>query len=246
MDAAEYDTMARAERGYWWYRGLRTLVRAALQHELAGRTQIRVLDDGCGTGGGMSVLARALPGSVVVGADVAVPALRYAAAQAAGPVVQASANDLPFRDGVFDAVVIADVLNVAAVNEARALAEARRALKPGGVLVVNVPAFDWLRGAHDAAVHPARRDRRAQLEALLRAHGFGAPRVRYWNALLLPAAFAVRRLRRPASAHPTSDLAPLPRVLNEALSRALAVERWLGTRVDLPFGTSLLAIATKA
>ena len=236
--------MARAERGYWWYRGLRTLVRAALQRELAGRTQIRVLDDGCGTGGGMAVLARALPGSVVVGADVATLALRYAAAQKAGPVVQASANDLPFRHGVFDAVVIADVLNVAAVTEARALAEARRALKPGGVLVVNVPAFEWLRGAHDAAVHTARRYRRAELEALLRMHGFGAPRVRYWNALLLPAAFAVRKLRR--SAHPTSDLAPLPRVLNEALSRVLAAERWLGTRVDLPFGTSLLAIATKA
>ena len=95
-------------------------------------------------------------------------------------------------------------------------------------------------------MHTARRYRRAELEALLRAHGFGAPRVRYWNALLLPAAFAVRKLRRSQPAHPTSDLAPLPRVLNEALSRALAAERWLGTRVDLPFGTSLLGIATKA
>ena len=246
MDETEYDTMARAERGYWWYRGLRALVRAALVRELAGRDGARVLDDGCGTGGGMAVLAGALPGSVVVGADVAVPAVRYAAAQRVGPVVRASANQLPFRDGAFDAVVIADVLNVAGVNAAQALAEARRALKAGGVLVVNVPAFEWLRGEHDAAVHTARRYRRAELEALLRAHGFGAPHVRYWNSLLLPAAFVVRKLRRPGPSRPTSDLAALPRALNEALSRALAAERWLSARVNLPFGTSLIGIATKA
>jgi SAM-dependent methyltransferase len=246
MEAGEYATMARVEGDYWWYRGLRALVRTALQRELDGRGTLRILDDGCGTGGGMAVLGRTFGESLIVGADVAGPAVRYSAAQAAGPVVQASANSLPFRTGVFDAVVIADVLNVATVNADQALSEARRVLKTGGVLVVNVPAFEWLRGVHDAAVHTTRRFRRPELEGLLRRHGFDPRRVRYWNALLLPLAFAMRRIRRSGAGGPTSDLTALPRPLNELLVRTLAMERWLAARLDLPFGTSLIGIAIKA
>ena|ERR1700675_1549246 len=245
MESGEYETMARLEGDYWWYRGLRALVRAALQRELDGHGTLRILDDGCGTGGGMTDLGRTFGESLIVGADIAGLAVRSSAAQSVGPVVQASANSLPFRAGAFDTVVMADVLSDANVNADQALAEARRVLKTGGVLVVNVPAFEWLRGVHDAAVHTIRRYRRPELEGLLRRHGFAARRVRYWNALLLPLAFAVRRIRRSGATGPTSDLTALPRPLNELLVRTLAMERWLATRLDLPFGMSLIGIAIK-
>lgn len=248
MELVEYDTMARVEDSYWWYRGLRGLVARTLRRELAGRRPARILDDGCGTGGGMATLAAAFPGTVIVGADLARPAVGYSRRRGAGLVCQASANRLPFRDGAFDAVVIADVLNVAAVDDRAALGEAHRVLRPGGVLVANVPAFEWLRGAHDAAVHTARRYRRDQLGRLLTTAGFEVRRLTYWNTLLLPLALVVRRLRSgrgAGDARPRSDLIPLPRELNWLLTNVVVADTWLSARVRLPLGMSLFGVAVK-
>jgi trans-aconitate methyltransferase len=245
MEPGEYDTMARVEDRYWWYRALRRRVAAALRAEVGAERPRRILDVGCGTGANASALRASFPASTVVAVDIAEAALRHARRRGAATFTQASANALPFREGVFDVVLIADVLNVAAVDDALALREVHRVLRPDGVLAANVPAFEWLRGAHDAAVHTARRYRRDELGRLLDATGFVVRRLTYWNALLLPMAWIVRHLRRPTSARPVSDLGSLPRPVDVGLSGVLAIEGWLARWVSLPFGTSVLAVATK-
>jgi ubiquinone/menaquinone biosynthesis C-methylase UbiE len=242
MEAPEYDTMAQIEDRYWWYRNLRRRVASALRAEVAGAPPRRILDVGCGTGANASALRVVFPASVVVGMDVAATALLHTRRRGVSPLVRGSANELPFRDGVFDVVLIADVLNVAAVNDSTALREAHRVLRSGGVLAANVPAFEWLRGAHDVAVHTARRYRRAEVARLLVTAGFAVRRLTYWNALLLPVAWVVRRLRRT----PASDLAaPLPRPINEGLAGVMVVEDWLARWLPVPFGTSVFAVASK-
>jgi SAM-dependent methyltransferase len=245
MATAEYDMMARVEDGYWWYRDLRRRVTTSL-HAALGAAPQRILDVGCGTGANARALRAAFPSSVIVGTDIAPRALAHSRARGVGPLVRASANELPFRGGTFDAALITDVLNVAAVDDAVALREAHRVLRAGGVLAANVPAFEWLRGTHDAAVNTARRYRRRELGRLLGAAGFAVGRVVYWNALLLPVAFVMRRARRGArGSRPVSDLAPLPHAIDSALGGVLAVERRLAGWMPLPFGTSLFAVATK-
>jgi ubiquinone/menaquinone biosynthesis C-methylase UbiE len=245
VEAAEYDTMARIEDAYWWYRGLRRRLASALHAETGQGRPSRILDVGCGTGANATAVRAAFPTSTVIGIDVATRALRYAREREAGLLAQASANELPFRPGTFDVVLIADVLNVAAVDDHTALREAHRVLRADGVLVANVPAFEWLRGAHDVAVHTARRYERAEFAQLLVTAGFAIRRLTYWNALLLPAAWLVRRLRPSRSEAPVSDLVPLPRPLDAALAGILAVEGWLAHWLPMPFGTSVLAVATK-
>jgi hypothetical protein len=147
-------------------------------------------------------------------------------------------------------VISLDVLYHRGVeSDLTALLEFRRCLRPGGSLILNLPAFESLRSTHDAAIHTARRYRRGPLTSLLRAAGLAPDRVTHWNAFLFPGLVAVRWLRRRAgkaySSAGASDVRPLPGPINRILGGILTLERnWLA-RWDLPAGLSILAVARK-
>ena len=145
---------------------------------------------------------------------------------------------LPFHDGCFDAAVAADVLCHRAVEPAGALAELRRVLRPGGRLVVNMPAYAWLASAHDRRVHNARRVTAGELRGWLAAAGFTRVTTRPWNGLLLPLMVLHRATRRGDAA---SDVAVFPPWLDAILHGVTLLEHRL--RVRLPAGGSVLAIA---
>ncbi|HMH53232.1 MAG TPA: class I SAM-dependent methyltransferase [Candidatus Acidoferrum sp.] len=245
MEPREYETMARLEDSYWWYRGLRARLTSVLRAEVGEGRPRRILDVGCGTGANLCALHALFPASTVVGVDIADPALRHAQRRGCAALTRASAAALPFPDARFDVLLFADVLSDAGVDERAALGEAHRVLRRGGVLAANVPAFASLRGAHDAAVETARRYRRANVARLLVAAGFTIRRLTYWNTVLFPLAWTVRRLRRMPAGSPTSDLMPLPRVVNATLTAILAGEARVARWIPMPFGTSVLAVAAK-
>ncbi|MBC9179748.1 class I SAM-dependent methyltransferase, partial [Pseudoroseomonas ludipueritiae] len=200
---------------------------------------------GCGTGGLLRRLAAALPDQPLAGLEYDSGAAARAAAKSGALVTAGDANALPFPDARFGALVSVDVLCHAGVEEARALAEFRRVLAPGGTLVLNLPAFEWLRSAHDTRVHNARRYTATRAGALLREAGFVRVETRYWNSLLLPLMVAQRKLR---SRHPdaASDVAPFPPWLDATLhaaTRAEAALARLGLRY--PAGGSVLVVATR-
>ncbi len=235
MEAHEYRLMDEAETGMWWYRALHARLLAAL-----APVRGRVLDAGCGTGGLLARLRAARPDLAPVGCEWDGWAAARAAGKAAVPVVRGGVAALPFADAAFDAVVLADVLCHEAVDPPAALAEVRRVLRPGGRLVVNMPAFMWLYSAHDRRVGNARRLRAGELRAWLAEAGFTVARVRYWNFLLLPL-LVLRRKLRPDDA--ASDVAPLPPWLDAILFSLTALERALPPP---PAGSSVLAVAIRA
>lgn len=235
MEPAEYRLMDEAEQRMWWYRAL----HARLIDRLAG-VRGRVLDAGCGTGGFLARLGAARPDLARVGLEWAEAAARRAAAKSGAAIVRGSVNTLPFADAAFDALVSADVLCHAAVDPAAALAGFRRVLRPGGRLVLNMPAYDWLLSAHDRRVHNARRTTARRLAAQLAAAGFTQVRARYWNSLLLPAMVASRLLSRDDAA---SDVAPFSPWLDATLHGMTVLERWLGAA--WPAGGSVLATAER-
>ncbi len=232
MEHDEYRLMDAAEDGMWWYRALHARLTASLS-EVAGS----VLDAGCGTGGFLAALGRARPDLARHGLEFDATAARRAAGKSGAEVLCGDVNAMPYPDTMFDAVVSADVLCHAAVHPPRALAEMARVLRPGGLLVVNMPSYRWLMSAHDRRVHNARRITLSGLDVWLRQAGFTAIRGSYWNTLLLPLMIAQRKLLARNDA--ASDVAPFPPWLDAMFHGVTALERRIP--FSLPAGGSVLA-----
>jgi len=249
MESSFYREHFDSEDRGWWHVGRRRVLRRVLRRALrdAGRDGdgVELLDVGCGTGGTTAFLAG---DRSVTGCDVAVEALAYSGRRGIARLVRASAEALPFLGASFDVALVLDVLEHHADDLAVAR-EVRRVLRPGGVLLATVPAFDCLWGPHDVLVHHERRYRLSQLETVLEAAGFAIRRATYFNALLSPAVLAVqtlrRVLRRGRPAEPASDLPDrMPRAVNALLREIFAAESaWLAFG-SLPFGVSALVVAS--
>ncbi len=246
MSASEVRTIYLLEDSHWWYSALRRLV-GSMAREYAG-SPLKILDAGCGTGGNLRFLSALFPRVEIYGVDREPLAVALARTRKSGRVSQASVHPLPFRDGVFDVVLSLDVLYMQGVDDEKALAEFRRVLKEGGILLVNLPAFECLRGVHDRAVRTRHRYTAPELKRKLSARGFIVRRLTYWNAFLFPLIFLARKvyLLKGAAKVPTSDLRALPPALNGILERLLRLELALLRRVDFPFGVSVFAVAENA
>jgi len=247
VNEREYHIMYQVEERHWWYVALHELIARLVAGEAEARGRLAILDAGCGTGRLASLLQRY---GEVRGCDLSPLALAYSRRRG----VEAFAADLNSDDlgaGRYDLITAIDVLyHRAVVAEGAVLASLHRALRPGGLLLINVPAHELLRGSHDLAVHTRRRYTRRELLPLLRQAGFTVE----WSTYRLGFLFAPLALWRlakrllSAGAEPgevASDVhlpaAPLNRLLL-ALARA---ENRLLLRRPLPLGTSLFVVARR-
>lgn len=241
MERAEYHRMATLEDTMWWYRAL----HAGLVDRLgpAGATGglpagCRLLDAGCGTGGLLARLKAARHDLALFGLEFDPEAAAIAAAKTGLPVQTGSVNTLPFADGAFDAVVSADVLCHAGVDQTAALAGFRRCLKPGGLLLLNLPAYQWMASAHDRHVHNVRRYTAGQARRLVQEAGFGRVACGYWNSLLFPLMLLHRLMAGQDEA--ASDVRPFPAWQESLFTAVTAAERRLARHgLRLPFGGSV-------
>jgi SAM-dependent methyltransferase len=243
MEPREYEKMADVEDRMWWYHGLHRHLLACVRRFLRG-PDARVLDAGCGTGGLLRALGAGGIAGHLVGLDAWHPACRLAAERSGQPIVRGVLQRLPFDAGSLDCVVSADVLCHANVDPAAALREMRRCLRPDGVVVLNLPAYQWMLAEHDRRVQNARRFTRTGVRRLLGAAGFEPLYTTYWNTLLFPA-MALRRLL-PGSAPSGSDVHPYPPAVEWSCRVLLGLEyAWLAAGLALPFGGSVLAVARR-
>jgi hypothetical protein len=125
-----------------------------------------------------------------------------------------------------------------------------RVVKDGGLIILIVPAYDWLlTKEHHRAVHASRRYSRQQVLSLLNNQPVELVRVTHLFASLLPAVacyrLALRYLANDSKTQPRSELRQLPPLLNELLCRIMNIERRILRRIDLPFGSSIMAVVRK-
>jgi SAM-dependent methyltransferase len=243
----EYRRMLEAEEAQWWYVGQRAIAHAMLEPalratEILGNQGARILDTGCGTGGNLVHLARL---GRAVGVDLVAEAT--AGCRKRGlPAVRGGVLALPFSDRTFDVVTSFDVIYHDWVpDDAAAVAEMARVLRPGGLLLVRVPALKVLWGAHDEAVQSRHRYTRRELEGLLESRGLEILRSTYCNSFLFPLLLVRRTLDR-LLGRSGSDVGFLPPPLEWGFRHVLLAEAALVRRGrSLPLGASALALARR-
>ncbi|MBV8949133.1 MAG: class I SAM-dependent methyltransferase [Solirubrobacterales bacterium] len=242
MDQRLMNAMLELDDRHWWYRGRRRIIRAELDR-LPVRAGARVLDAGCGSGRTLEELGRY---GEVSGIELDPGAAEMAQGRGCGEVRVGRLEELPWADGYFDLITCLDVIEHTPDDRAT-LSELRRVCKPGGFLVVTVPAYQGLWSTHDVANHHYRRYSRPRLREAALDAGWRVRRMTSFNGLLLAPAAAVRVAERRRLRQPNSDYKPEltlgPEWLNAVLEQPLRLEaRWLGRGRTMPAGLSLLAV----
>jgi SAM-dependent methyltransferase len=248
-----YEDLYTKEHTHWWHVGKRTIVYSLLNRYLprAGSKESRqALDLGCGTGLNLDHLehyARA------TGTDYFEEALQFCKARGHTMLCQADAVDLPFPGCTFDIATALDVIEHLDDDYA-ALKELWRIMKPGGILIVSVPAYRFLWTYWDDILGHRRRYTTRTLRDVAKRAGFRVRKVSYSNVLTLAPAMAVRisksilyraAARQGNPRNPETDFMTLPKPINSALIRYYKLEAKLLKRADLPFGLSVVGVLQK-
>lgn len=243
MEQHSYADMEALQATSWWYVVRRELITRLI--EKTRRDFSRVLDMGCGVGSNASALQA--PGRDVVGLDASEEALDRARRTGLyRELIRSEAENIPLPDSSLDLILAADVLEH--VDDERALREIHRTLRPGGSLLVTVPAYQWLWNWNDDYSHHLRRYAKRELTERLARAGFTIRKMSHWNAFSVLPVFIVSRLermkRKPEQLE--NNLNGVPRPLNFFLLSLLRIENAILLRASIPFGVSLVVVAEKS
>lgn len=243
MNPEEYAQLFRLSEDHWWFVGTRDILFSTVAGKfLPGGP---VLDVGCGSG---SMIKRfSLIGSVV-GIDTSIEALKHCLSIGFSSLCQSDAEKLPFKSNAFGLIIAADLLEHCDDDE-RVLVELHRVTASGGTLLISVPAYGALWSVHDTALHHKRRYEKRDLIRKAESAGFTVDRISSFNTILfVPLALARLtwgKLRRHGPSGYKIHYHENLRLLNRILLTILRFERWLMGHSDLPFGLSILLLASK-
>lgn len=241
MQPRDIEDMYATEATHWWFAGKRLLMRRLLGERLQ-RPGLRILDVGCGAG---ATAAEFSADGWVCAADRSVHALRFVGERGVATRVAASAEALPFRDGMFDIVLAFDIIEHVD-DDAAFLRELGRVLAPGGVVAIHVPAWPALWSHHDEVLEHKRRYTRRSLRALLRDSPLNIAYLGWASCAIFPVTVAIRWARRLSNAQAEgADLGVVPPWLNRLLTGVYRAESAVAVRTGLPFGVSLAALAAR-
>jgi ubiquinone/menaquinone biosynthesis C-methylase UbiE len=240
------DATARAEREHFWFRGFRRFVAPLVTRAAGKRTDLRILDCGCGTGNNLRMLRAH---GRAIGIDLTFSGLAYARRHGERLIARASALTLPFSADSFDLVTSFDLIYAFDDDQAaQALKEMHRVLRPGGHLVLNVAALPILRGNHSILGGEVQRYTRSSLSRHLENAGFEIVRLTYTNASILPIVAGVRFVQRVRQGqHKVSDVEMTVPIapINLTLAALLTLESVALRVINMPLGSSLLTLARK-
>jgi SAM-dependent methyltransferase len=240
MHESEYGKIFELEKDHWWFEGRRRLLRLLLERHLPDRTA-RILDVGCGTGHHL-IFLKDLGYTEPAGTDFSPIAIEFCRKLGLGDVHQGDAAGLGYADESFGGALAFDVLEHID-DDAAALREIRRVLRPGGRAIVTVPAFQALWSRHDEVLQHRRRYRFRDWPPLAEKAGLEIEDWSYFFFTVFPLVAAVRFASRVFKVKKTSDLEVVPRPINAVLKRVGAMEAAALKKLPrLPIGTTLAVV----
>lgn len=240
MEKDQYKILYELEDDYWWHTGLRNLVTDTVASYVRGKCVINILDAGCGTGANLAALKQF---GYAVGLDISDEAIRFSRHRDLSNLLQGSVSVLPFKDNSFDVLLCMDVLYHKAVNDdVAALEEFYRVLRRGGLLLLQLGAFEFLKGPHDELVHTQRRYLKNDVLKKMISAGFKVKKNTYRNFILFFLAAFLRIYNRKGK---IAEFREIPGCINKILSQLIIMENLLIRNINLPLGLSVFSIAEK-
>jgi SAM-dependent methyltransferase len=240
MERILYEQMAELDEVHWWYVARRKVLQSLIERRARPSADARILEVGCGTGHNLKMLERfGRVDAIEVDAEA-----RAIAEKRLGRAIESAR--LPALRGIdrgaYDLVAALDV--VEHIDDDRATIDALAScLKPGGKLLVTVPAHQWMWSAHDELNHHKRRYSKRALRSLIEESPLRLDTIGYFNSILFPLAVAARLASKISGKSGGGDSLP-PRAVNYLFERVFAAERRLAGAVPLPPGLSLFAVAS--
>ncbi|MEG3152643.1 class I SAM-dependent methyltransferase [Sphingomonas sp. ZT3P38] len=239
MDRIVYDRMAAHDSTHWWYTARRDILADYLAREGDLPKAARILEIGCGTGHNLPMLGAF---GTVDAIEIDPAARDIASARLGKPVGAAPLPELTgVERGSYDLIAVLDVVEHIA-DDIAALKAMAECLKPGGKILITVPAHQWMWSAHDVVNHHHRRYSKAGLTSVIRAAGLEPRKLGYFNSLLFPLAAAARLAGR-LTGKDDSDDSPPPKIVNTLFEAIFRLERHLVGRVPLTPGVSIITLA---
>ncbi len=240
MDRRVYDRMAEHDSTHWWYRARRDILADYIARYAGLPKDARILEIGCGTGHNLPMLARF---GRVEAIEIDPAARAIASARLGEPVGEAPLPTLAgVERGAYDLIAVLDVVEHIA-DDVGALSAMAACLKPGGKILITVPAHQWMWSAHDVVNHHHRRYSKATLKAAIATAGLQPAKLGYFNSLLFPLAAAARVVGR-LTGRDDSDDSPPAKPLNAVFEAIFRLERHLVGRVPMTPGVSIVTLAS--
>lgn len=239
MDRAVYDRMAEIDEDHWWFAARRKIIDKVIRSQVALPGEARILEVGCGTGSNLALLKRFGRVEAIEPDDSA----RALASERGGIVVRGGLlpDGVKLDDGAYNLIAMLDVLEHIP-DDSATLKALRSKLRPGGRLLLTVPAMPWLWSAHDEAHHHKRRYTGVGLAELVEGSGYRIRYKSYFNTLLFPLIILARAMGKLTGKEGGDDAMPPP-FINWALEALFSAETaWLG-RFSFPVGVSLILVA---
>lgn len=243
MQKIEYDRMADREKNYWWHVGRYAIIEKYMKLAMPnkGRKQ-KILNVGAGTGGTIPYLEKF---GDLRNVDISSDAIKYLK-KSGYKADKANGTKLPYKNNEFNVVCAFDILEHVE-DDVDALREWARVLKPGGKIVLTVPAYQWLWSEHDVSLHHHRRHTRKTISNKAKAAGLKPKKLSYAIVFSLPLVVGFRFLNKILGRKVDSETSyvDVSDGINRLFTSFLKLEAKAHGHISYPAGTSVVAILEK-
>ena len=241
MENQCYDTMNKQEETHWWFRAKADIVVHLLQKYAGSIAGKKILDVGCGSGYFLKRLKE--KGAHAYGVDPHFKAVGNAKKKSNATVVLGSADSISFASNSFDVVCALDVLEHCK-DDAKAVTELKRVLKPSGYAIITVPALQSLWTKQDERLHHHRRYAKHELSQLISELG-EIKKLSFYNTLLFPLIAPFKCIKRLFPSLDTKEEAEIASrgIINTLLHRIFSCEKAILSRMNMPIGISLISVS---
>lgn len=235
-----YEDLYLLEDKHWWHVSKRRIINKLIEKYNAIKNP-KILDIGCGTGKNIEELQKL---GLVYGLDNSNEALRFCRKRGLKNLILGTAEKTSLKNNFFDIITLLDVLEH--TDDNKTLKETYRILKEDGLIIITVPAFNWLWSKWDVVLHHRRRYTTKSLIAILQKNNFHIKKISYMYSFLVLPALIIRMIKSlPFKAPYSSDFQLSSSPINLIMNEITNFESFFVRFLSVPIGTSIVAVAQK-